>query len=272
MSAAGNPYGAQVNIGPAFPTADGYGLTIDGAGNIYVSGYTDYGTTPGTISQLKPTGGYFISPALPAGLHFDSNTGIISGRVTGPAGAATTYTITAYNGSASTSATVSIQILPGSNNAYLTHLIPTSQCICSWPFTAATTSYTASVVYGVRSFQLTPITGSPDASITINGTAIADSATSAPLALKPGTNTFNVVVTAPDQVTTKTYTLTVTRPVSNNDTLAAHKTRCGYDIAAIFGGNNQLHHKCGKRGANDDYYPYCQRPGRNHKGKRGHRH
>jgi hypothetical protein len=48
------------------------------------------------VKQIKPIGGYYIGPFLPAGLAFNNTTGIISGT---PAAAspATTYTVTAYN-------------------------------------------------------------------------------------------------------------------------------------------------------------------------------
>jgi len=216
MSAAGNLYESQVVIGPNLNNPTDF--AIDGTGNIYVSSY-NYSTEVGSVTKIKPTGGYFIAPALPAGLFFDNNTGIISGRATA-ASPLTTYTITAYNGSGSTTATVSLRILQGSNDAELTHLIPT-RGVFTPAFTASTTSYTATVDNGVKSFQLTPITASPYAGVKINGVAVADSAISAPLPLALGANIFNIVVTAPDAITTKTYTLTLNRATSNNADLVS---------------------------------------------------
>ncbi|MEA5140589.1 NHL domain-containing protein [Arcicella rigui] len=82
-----------------------YGLCLDGTGNLLVSWQT--------FSQIGlqkiSTVGYSISPALPAGLVFDENTGTISGTPM-LAKAATTYTITAYNlsGVSSTNLTLTI--------------------------------------------------------------------------------------------------------------------------------------------------------------------
>ena len=53
--------------------------------------------------------GYAISPALPAGLHFDSTNGKISGTPTAYS-PATTYTITATNAGGSSTTTLSIQV------------------------------------------------------------------------------------------------------------------------------------------------------------------
>ena len=84
-------------------------VAIDGAGNLYIA---DRGND--AIKKTSPTGGYYISARLPAGLLFDSNTGIISGTpmVATPA---TNYTVTAYNASGSVSASISITtVLPPS--------------------------------------------------------------------------------------------------------------------------------------------------------------
>ena len=76
---------------------------IDSKGNIYAA------NSNGTfVTSYKPAGGYFISPALPAGLNFDTNTGIISGTPTGFS-AATTYTVVAYTSYGSNSATISVK-------------------------------------------------------------------------------------------------------------------------------------------------------------------
>lgn len=61
---------------------------------------------------------YSITPALPAGLSFNTNTGVISG-IPIAASASTGYTITATNGSGSTSTICNIQVLNFFyNNAY----------------------------------------------------------------------------------------------------------------------------------------------------------
>jgi|GEM_PF-1451387 len=97
--------------GQAAPVAIGiaglnnpYGIAANGAGNLYIA---DAGNN--AVKKIVPEGGYFISPALPAGLSFDSNAGIISGLplVGSPA---TNYTITAYNPTGKSTAQLNITV------------------------------------------------------------------------------------------------------------------------------------------------------------------
>ncbi|HVW15423.1 MAG TPA: T9SS type A sorting domain-containing protein [Mucilaginibacter sp.] len=81
---------------------DPEGMTTDSKGNLYVTDYTN-----NTLTEYQPTGGYFISGKLPPGLSFNYATGVISGTPT-TTFASTTYTITAYNASGSSSTTVTI--------------------------------------------------------------------------------------------------------------------------------------------------------------------
>ena len=79
------------------------GLAIDGSGNLYV------GDDNGNVIRKILTTGYVISPALPAGLSFDSTTGIISGTSVATL-AATNYNVTAYNTAGSGTTSVNITI------------------------------------------------------------------------------------------------------------------------------------------------------------------
>ena len=124
------------------------GIAIDAAGNVYVADFANGpGTirkiTPAAVVTTMSTGwqypqavavdkafnvywalgsgnagnqilslsqqGYSISPALPAGLSFDSTNGKISGTPTGYS-PATNYTITATNAGGSSTTTLSIQV------------------------------------------------------------------------------------------------------------------------------------------------------------------
>jgi gliding motility-associated-like protein len=94
--------GAPVTITTQFHYV--FGIWLDGAGNLYVAR-----DNISSVNFIKPIGGYYIGPFLPAGLSFSNTTGVISGTPT--AGSpATNYTITAYNSIGSSSAIVNIAV------------------------------------------------------------------------------------------------------------------------------------------------------------------
>jgi uncharacterized delta-60 repeat protein len=78
-------------------------------------------------------------------------------------------------------------------------------------FASGTTSYTASVPYGTSSLTVAPTAAQANATITVNATPVASGSASGAIALAVGANTITTIVTAQDGVTTKTYTVTVTR-------------------------------------------------------------
>jgi len=88
-------------------------------------------------------------------------------------------------------------------------------------FNFNTTSYTASVSNATTSVKITPAAADSNATIKVNGVTVVSRTQSASQALIVGPNTINTVVTAPDGVTTKTYTITVTRSGMIANPLAA---------------------------------------------------
>lgn len=104
VTIAGNGSNATVNgVGTGASFRSPAGLTLDGAGNLYV------GDAGGSNIRKVVVSGYTISPVLPSGLSFDSKTGVISGtpKAESPA---TVYTVSAFNGSGSHSTTITIEI------------------------------------------------------------------------------------------------------------------------------------------------------------------
>ena len=102
-----------------------------------------------------------------------------------------------------------------------------SKGIFSPTFASATTSYTDAVGNAITSVTVTPTTSDPAATVTVNGTAVTSGTASGAISLNVGANTVSVVVTAQNRVTTKTYTVTVTRASSNNDNLSSLKMSKG---------------------------------------------
>ena len=102
-------------------------------------------------------------------------------------------------------------------------------------FTAGTTSYSAQVANSVSQTTVTPTVNDSGAShvIKIGGVTDADGV----ITLSVGSNAITVVVTAEDDSTTRTYTVTVTRaePPSTDATLSA-LTLSGVDFGAFTAG------------------------------------
>jgi protocatechuate 3,4-dioxygenase beta subunit len=88
-------------------------------------------------------------------------------------------------------------------------------------FSAATTSYAVSVDNGIANTTVTAMAASSTATVKINGTTIASGVPSGNVALALGTTMITVAVTAADNTTTRTYTVTVTR----STTVASSCTR-----------------------------------------------
>jgi len=201
------------------------GIAVDVNGALYVA------SGIGQVLKYTPSGGYYISPALPAGLSFNNTTGVISGT---PAAVTPikNYKITAYNLSGSTQTTVRFGVV--SSNSSLAGLTVSPGSL-SPAFSSGTTNYTASVFNTVTTVTVTPSTTDPNATVTVNGTAVTSGTASGPIALAEGLNTITIVVTAQDGTTTKTYTLTVTRPLSGVAKLADLKISKGTLTPAFSG-------------------------------------
>ena len=105
---AGNgTYGAINGNGLSANFNNPCGVTTDAVGNIYVADYFN-----NLIRKITTTGFAPISPMLPSGLTFDATTGTISGTPK-HASSAVSYTVSAYNLSGSSTATLSIAVSPG---------------------------------------------------------------------------------------------------------------------------------------------------------------
>ncbi|MGI6434765.1 MAG: cadherin-like beta sandwich domain-containing protein [Syntrophomonadaceae bacterium] len=93
-------------------------------------------------------------------------------------------------------------------------------------FAPETTSYTASVAHGVSSVNVTPTVNQADASLTVNSSA-ATSGTPSAVGLNVGVNTITILVTAQDNSTTETYTITITRAAATDGFITP--TTAGFD-------------------------------------------
>lgn len=83
-------------------------------------------------------------------------------------------------------------------------------------FFPTNTTYEINVSNYTETMTVTPETAEPDASVTVNGGPASN-----PVNLNFGLNQIDVMVTAPNGINTKTYTLIITRPESTDNTLSA---------------------------------------------------
>jgi gliding motility-associated-like protein len=200
--------GAPVTLGSGYHSPSA--LTVAASGKLYVADYMN-----SAVKQLTPTGGYYLSAALPPGLNFASATGVITGTPT-TAAPAKNYVVSAYDATGAGSAIVNIKVV--SNDASLAALLLSSGTLTP-AFTPAAINYTAAIDHTVTAITVTPTVNSRGATVKINGVTVASGSPSASLPMAIGTNTITTVVTAPDGVTQKTYTVVVTRPQSSDNNL-----------------------------------------------------
>ena len=89
-------------------------------------------------------------------------------------------------------------------------------------FNAGTIAYTATVPNAQTHVKITPtVADIGKATVTVQSTTVASSATSEAIALNVGSNTITVQVTAEDGSTTKDYTVTITRQASTDANLSS---------------------------------------------------
>jgi Tol biopolymer transport system component len=107
--------------------------------------------------------------------------------------------------------TVIVTRLPtASNDATLIYLTVSSGAL-NPIYTPGNTIYTTSVDNNVDNITVTPTASETHATVTVNGQPVASGQPSQAINLNVGANIVNIVVTAQDGTTTRTYTVTVTR-------------------------------------------------------------
>ena len=220
------------SLSPAFTSG-----TLNYSDNV-VSGTTSVTVTPTTADANATVKVNNVTVA----------SGSPSGAITlGPAGSATqiTVAVTAQDGITTQSYVVTVNRanVALSNNAALNGLAISAGTL-SPAFTSNTLGYSDNVVSGTSSVTVTPTAADAGATIAVNAVPVASGATSAPITLAagPSSTPVNVVVTAADGVTIRTYTVTVNRAgaQSNNDALSNLTISAG-TLTPAFSSNTLLY-------------------------------
>ena len=173
-----------------------------------------------------------------------------------------TATVTCQDGTATKTYTVAVTRSPSTNDNLSS--LKLSNGTLSPVFSPATVSYTASVANVTSSLTLTPATAVNTSTVKVNGTVVSSGTASGLIALAVGTNTIITTVTAQDGVTTKTYTITVTRAASADANLSAFKISRG-TLSPVFNTNTITYSaQRGKWGNCYDGYAHRSRPNSNH--------
>jgi hypothetical protein len=177
--------------------------------NNAISGYT-ISSTGGAIAS------YAISPAAPAGLTFNTATGLLSGTPTSTQ-SATTYTITATNASGSATATFALTV----QAALSAPVISLSK------IAETTTAFIASVGFG---YTIDASAGGAVASYALTGTL--------PTGLTFDTSTGLITGTPEETRTATTYTITATNAAGS--TSATYRLRVTGDLGDTGPGGGKI--------------------------------
>ena len=145
-----------------------------------------------------------------------------------------TVTVTAQDGTTTKTYQIDLTRSGSSADATLRSLTLSGGATLSPSFSSNRTSYTASVANSVSSIT---ITAAPTVSGSRARIGNADATSGHPVSLSVGSNTIQVVVTAQDGTTTKTYQITLTRSGSPADATLRSLTLSGATLSPSFSSN-----------------------------------
>jgi gliding motility-associated-like protein len=166
-------------------------------------------------------------------------TGVASSDVLLSVGANTINVVsTAQDGVTKKTYTFVVTRNPASTDADLTSISLNNGASLSPSFATNTSAYTSTVLFAVSAVKLTSFVSDPTAIITVNGKTVANGAASSDVLLSVGANTINVINTAEDGLTKKTYTVVITRsPASTNADLTNLSMNNGASLSPTFSTN-----------------------------------
>ena len=206
-------------------------VTSAGGGSVTARGVV-YAPTTDNASPAIDDPGVVVAPA-------GSGTGLFNTPVTGLT-EATQYSMRAYATNAYGTGYSSVRTFTTQSTTSTLSALTLSAGTLSPSFASLTTSYTANVSFATATMTVTPTVTQPGATVQVkvgsgSFTDVSSGTASGDLSLQPGLNTITVRVLAEDQLTSRDYTVSVTRraPPTVTTPTSASITATG----ATLGGN-----------------------------------
>ncbi len=140
----------------------------------------------------------------------------------GAEGSTTTLTtvVTAQDGTTTRTYSIAITRTPSGDPRLATIVMSPYAGLANTGTVGTTTTYTTAVINAVSSVTFTPTAIDPNAVITVDGIGVASGTASGSITLAEGQTTVTIVSTSQDGSRTRTYSIAVTRPSTDNAELS----------------------------------------------------
>ncbi len=215
-----NPSLASIMEFELYDAANGPTLTNVAPANWTLSPAFSSSVLAYTVTVASETTSIQFAPTAPAGMVIKVNgTVVVSGQssaaiMLNPGNNPVAVTVTSADATMTAAYTINVVrqiIVPTATLKALAvknHL--NQDVVLNPPFASGSTGYTASVINGVPVIRVKPNSDLTGATLTVNGTPLANNTLSAPISLAVGVNTITIVVNATGY-SAGTYTILVTR-------------------------------------------------------------
>ncbi|MBY0485789.1 MAG: discoidin domain-containing protein, partial [Flavobacteriaceae bacterium] len=146
-----------------------FGIAIDANGAFYISDQNSY-----DVKKLVETGFYAVAPSLPAGLNFNTETGLISGTPT-QVTSSTTYVISSHNDCGVNNASINFATTNPCVFPVITNQ-PIAQTVCKNSTVTLSIAATGTGLTYQWNKAGTPISGQTNSSLSLSNVQVADAA------------------------------------------------------------------------------------------------
>jgi len=214
---AGTSHSLAIVASPARPSAETLTASALSSSTVTLNGLVNANFNSTSISfEYGLTTSYGTSVAATPSPISDSADTAVSANISGlVAGTTYQYRVVATN-ALGTTLGANMTFIAASNNANLSSLSLSTGSL-SPGFSSAVTEYSASVSNTTESITVRPTLAATTATVRVNGNVVTSGNNSGSINLAVGANLITVVVTAQDNITTRTTNITVTRLSANAD-------------------------------------------------------